>query len=315
MPLLPTILKHNWLWKQSSIPLIQECLNLRIFWKVGSSATLGTNSVFVGTILASTSITANTGLGIDIRGDGVTANDANDADSGPANLQNFPVLTSAVLGTGTTVIGTLNSTSSIITYRVEFFENTTGDASGNGEGRNFIGALDVTTNASGAASFNAALPAIVPAGRAITATAADPAGNTSEFSQNRTVTTTDTDGDGLPNAYETANTLSTSVPDANVDSDGDGMTNAQEFRAGTNPRDPTSVFRLAPPVTAAADKTVSLTNFAGRTYRIDYADLLGLPTPWRILADQIPGTGSSIIITDPGAAAVPQRFYRAVVVP
>ena len=141
------------------------------------------------------------------------------------------------------------------------------------------------------------------------------AGNTSEFSAAIAVTTTDTDGDGLPNAYETANSLSPSVADANVDSDGDGMTNAQEFRAGTNPRDPLSVFRLAPPATLGADKTLSLTNFAGRTYRIDYADLLGSPTPWRILIDQVPGAGSTITITDPGAAALTQRYYRAVVLP
>ena len=97
--------------------------------------------------------------------------------------------------------------------------------------------------------------------------------------------------------------------------DGNRMTNAQEFRAGTNPRDPLSVFRLAPPVTVSADKTLSLANFAGRTYRIDYSDFLGSPTPWRILADQIPGTGSNITITEPGATALPQRFYRAVIVP
>ena len=32
-----------------------------VFWQVGSSATLGTGAIFVGTIMASTSITANTG--------------------------------------------------------------------------------------------------------------------------------------------------------------------------------------------------------------------------------------------------------------
>jgi hypothetical protein len=38
-----------------------------IFWQVGSSATLGTNSVFVGTILADQSITLNTGARLDGR--------------------------------------------------------------------------------------------------------------------------------------------------------------------------------------------------------------------------------------------------------
>ncbi len=271
----------------------------------------GTN----GNRISGNSIVGNGGRGIDIWNDGVTANDANDADTGPNNLQNFPVLTSAVLGTGTTVIGTLNSTPAILAYRIEFFENTTGDSSGNGEGQNFIGAINVTTTAAGAASFITTLPAIVPAGHVITATAADPSGNTSEFSQNRTVTTTDTDGDGLPDAYELANWPLLTTTNGTADFDGDGMTNAQEFRAGTDPKNPASVFRLAAPATVSADKTLSLANFAGRTYRIDYADLLGSPMPWRILADQIPGTGSNITITDPGAAALQQRFYRAVVVP
>ena len=75
------------------------------------------------------------------------------------------------------------------------------------------------------------------------------------------------------------------------------MRNAQEYRAGTDPRDPASV---------GADETLSLANVAGHTYRIDFTDALSLPTPWRILADQIPGTG---------AAALSQRYYRAVVEP
>ena len=38
-----------------------------IVWQVGSSATLGTNSVFKGTILADQSITVNTGARVDGR--------------------------------------------------------------------------------------------------------------------------------------------------------------------------------------------------------------------------------------------------------
>ncbi|WP_396667944.1 ice-binding family protein [Microbacterium sp. R86528] len=38
-----------------------------VFWQVGSSATIGTNATFVGTVLAYTSITANTGATIDGR--------------------------------------------------------------------------------------------------------------------------------------------------------------------------------------------------------------------------------------------------------
>jgi hypothetical protein len=45
----------------SNISLLGSARFCRIFWQVGSSATLGTNSNFVGHILAMTSITANTG--------------------------------------------------------------------------------------------------------------------------------------------------------------------------------------------------------------------------------------------------------------
>ena len=46
------------------------------------------------------SFTGNTDLAIDLAGDGVTANDSLDADSGPNNLQNFPVITGAVAHDG-----------------------------------------------------------------------------------------------------------------------------------------------------------------------------------------------------------------------
>lgn len=45
----------------SNVILINDARFCRTFWNVGSSATLGTNSLFVGHILAMTSITANTG--------------------------------------------------------------------------------------------------------------------------------------------------------------------------------------------------------------------------------------------------------------
>ena len=51
----------------SRVSLIGGADACNVFWQVGSSATLGTNSVFKGTILALTSITATTGTTIDGR--------------------------------------------------------------------------------------------------------------------------------------------------------------------------------------------------------------------------------------------------------
>lgn len=45
----------------------------------------------------------------------------------------------------------------------------------------------------------------------------------------------DTDGDGLPDIWETAAGTDPAVPDAGADPDGDGRTNLQEYNAGTDP--------------------------------------------------------------------------------
>ncbi len=49
----------------SDINLINDATSCQVFWKVGSSATLGANSNFVGSILALTSITANNSANIE----------------------------------------------------------------------------------------------------------------------------------------------------------------------------------------------------------------------------------------------------------
>jgi type VI secretion system secreted protein VgrG len=51
----------------SSVVLTGGAQACHVFWQVGSSATIGTYADFVGTILASASITANTGATVDGR--------------------------------------------------------------------------------------------------------------------------------------------------------------------------------------------------------------------------------------------------------
>lgn len=147
----------------------------------------GGDGIFIstgtGSAILHNSIFSNTGLGIDLDPDGVTANDACDGDAGANNLQNYPVLSSAT-ATGSSVLiqGTLNSIANT-TFTIEFFTNAACDPSGNGEGQTFIGSTTVTTDSSCVATVNVTLPTSVPAGQFITATATDPSNNTSEFSQ------------------------------------------------------------------------------------------------------------------------------------
>lgn len=131
----------------------------------------------------------DSGLGIDINRtdlsqsfDGPNPSDPLDADVGNNNLQNYPVLSGVINGANSTNLqGTLNSTPNS-TFRVEFFSNSTVDPSGYGEGEHYLGFTNVTTDASGNASFNVTLATGSTAGKYITSTATDSANNTSEFS-------------------------------------------------------------------------------------------------------------------------------------
>jgi CSLREA domain-containing protein len=129
-------------------------------------------------------IYSNEGLGINLDDDGATANDTDDGDIGPNNLQNKPNLTSARNGGGkTTVKGSLNSVPNR-TFNVRFFSNPSGN-----EGKKYIGAKHVTTDANGnTGSFTFKPENKVGANQTITATATRLlAGDTSEFSNSEAV--------------------------------------------------------------------------------------------------------------------------------
>jgi len=142
------------------------------------------------------SISSNGNLGIDLQADGVTTNDAQDPDTGPNNLQNRPILSSAVSSGGSTTIqGSLNSTPDR-DFIIDFYSNVVPDATNYGEGEDWIGSTTVHTNSgSGSISFNVTLPSVtVPGGYYITATATDDVtDDTSEFSQVEYVVNTDMD--------------------------------------------------------------------------------------------------------------------------
>jgi hypothetical protein len=135
------------------------------------------------------SIHSNGGLGIDLAPGGVTLNDGNDGptvppfdqDTGVNGLQNFPVLTSAVIAGGaTTVTGILRTTANTDVV-IDLYYNTVCDPSGHGEGQTWFGSIsELTTDAVGNLPFSASIAPAVPAGVLITATATTAEG-TSEF--------------------------------------------------------------------------------------------------------------------------------------
>ena len=133
----------------------------------------------VGNSILGNATYSNGQLGIDLApgtSPGVTPNDPGDTDTGPNNLQNFPVLETA---NAKAVHGRLESTPGTV-FRIEFFSNAACDPSGYGEGEFYLGALTVTTNPQGKVAFK--FESTLTAGQLITATATDSTGNSSEFS-------------------------------------------------------------------------------------------------------------------------------------
>jgi hypothetical protein len=131
----------------------------------------------------------NAGLGWDIDPLGVNPNDPGDADGGANDGQNFPIVTNVEVlsvgeGVGTRVVGVLRSEPST-QYILDFYGNTgcTPRPQDFLEGQTYLGFGQVTTDGSGVGNFDVTLSAEITPGDFVSATATDPEGNTSEFSQ------------------------------------------------------------------------------------------------------------------------------------
>jgi hypothetical protein len=122
-------------------------------------------------------------IGIDLGSFGVTPNDPGDSDVGANSLQNFPEITTVTAGANTVNLkGTINSSANT-NLNLDFYANSVCDSTGFGEGARLIGSGAVTTDASGTAAFDFTFAATNLANQVFSATATDPSGNTSEFSQ------------------------------------------------------------------------------------------------------------------------------------
>lgn len=155
----------------------------------GSNGISVTSDAGNNNIIDPNSIFGNTLLGIDLGEDGHTPNDPLDADSGPNNLQNYPVIVSRQVVNDELIIGFKidsapeNSAYGTNGIYVEFFK-----ADSSGEGERFLGFSNYTL-----AEYNSLAPGVktvnlgnvialgINPNDLITATATDANGNSSEF--------------------------------------------------------------------------------------------------------------------------------------
>ncbi|MCI0747378.1 MAG: lamin tail domain-containing protein, partial [Verrucomicrobia subdivision 3 bacterium] len=120
----------------------------------------------------------------------------------------------------------------------------------------------------------------------------------------------DADNDGAPDAWETEfGFLPNNGSDGAMDFDGDGASNADEFRAGTDPKDDQSYFRVEQ-FSTSSPTIIQFTAVSNRSYSVQYNDELGIGE-WLVLSNVlVRPTNRLELIADP--AAQPRRYYRLV---
>jgi hypothetical protein len=182
-----------------------------------------------GNTILSNQVYGNNQLGINLGGGGVLPNHLGGSTTGPNLDQNYPVLTAATPSAGTTnVQGTFNALPNTL-YTVQFFSNPSQDRTGYGEGRTLLATTTVLTDQNGNASLNVNIAVAVPSGQFVTATATDPSGNTSEFSNDMASTpvaappnplvVTSTADDGSTGTLRAAIIAANSIPGSEIDFD------------------------------------------------------------------------------------------------
>ena len=122
------------------------------------------------------------------------------------------------------------------------------------------------------------------------------------------------DGDNLPDEWETAHGLnpndSSGANGASGDPDGDGLSNLQEYIAGTNPQNSGSRLKIESINSLAGGMNISFLATSNRTYSILYRDSLE-SGGWIKLTDiTTQSTNQNVTVSDDSAPGQSPRFYR-----
>lgn len=133
-------------------------------------------------ILANQEMFSGNALALDLGAAGPTANDANDADSGPNGLQNFPVTLHAYRTPSANWVEGMLDSSPNDAFRMDLYWGPCCGVAVRGNGTYFIGRGGGVTDAAGHAHFWVKLPAVTyPSIGEIAATATAVNGDTSEI--------------------------------------------------------------------------------------------------------------------------------------
>lgn len=118
----------------------------------------------------------------------------------------------------------------------------------------------------------------------------------------------DSDGDGIPDAWERLRFGNLTAANANSDADGDGLSDLQEYLADTDPLDANENLRISSHSHTGTYNILIWTARLTRVYRVEHRSAFAGGAPWQTVVDlSAVGLGSSAVGFDDFGA---QYFYR-----